>query len=227
MDRAYPRERFTQVLLTLCKQLDLRHQGVVDYHLDFAPLVFHGKVASRIRSVRAFGSWARGAQACGNLDLAIEMDNAWAVGPGRGSRELAEQPIDGVQVARAMLGRRPSVRYVSLQSALVGPQAIDPSEMKLIWQAHRPDQPRFDWRRAIAAIPLDPGARRFSSSIICLPSRQEMGSASTTAAAAATSTARAGASVGASVGAGAPRNGGYSRGRAADASRRGQPRRSA
>lgn len=175
MDRAYPRQRFTQVLIALCKQLDLRHQGVIDYHLDFAPIVVHGKVASSILSVRAYGSWARGAAACGNLDLAIEMDNEWVGGPWQGSRELVDQPIDGVPVARAMLGRRPSVRYVSLQSALDGPQAIDPAEMKRIWQAPVAGQLRVDWRAAIAAIPLDPAARRFSSSIISLPARQDYG----------------------------------------------------
>ena len=181
MDRAYPRQRFTGTLLAICRQLEERHRGIVEYHLDFAPIAVHGKVATTIRSVRAYGSWARGAAACGNLDLAIEMDNEWVVGPWWGSRDLAEQPIDGVLVARAMLGRRPGVRYVSLDSALAGPQAIDPAEMKLVWRAPVEGRPPFHWRRAIASIRLDPTARRFPSSLICLPSCHELRGAETRA----------------------------------------------
>ena len=168
MERPYSRQRFTQLLTLVCQSLDERHRGMVDYHLDYAPTAVHGKVSSTIRSVQVFGSWARGALICGNLDLAVELDHHWVDGPWWGNRQLADHPIDGVQVARALMGRHPGVRYLPLQAALDGPQAIDPDELRPIWRAPAAGQQALDWRKAILAVPLDPHAHRFSRSIVSL-----------------------------------------------------------
>lgn len=174
MERPYSRQRFTQLLTLICQSLDERHQGMVDYHLDYASTTVHGKVSSTIRSVRVFGSWARGALICGNLDLAVELDHHWVDGPWWGNRQLAEHPIDGVQVARALMGRHPGVRYLPLQAALEGPQAIDPAELRSIWRAPTRGEPALDWRRAIATVRLDPHAQRFSRSIVSLSGHPDL-----------------------------------------------------
>ena len=168
MDRPFSRQRFTQVLTLVCQTLDECHQGMADYHLDYESTTIHGKVSSKVHSVQAFGSWARGALVCGNLDLAVELDHQWVDGPWLGNRQLADHLIDGVQIARSLMGRHPSVRYLPLQAALEGPQAIDPAELKPIWRAPVPGEAPVDWRRAIRSIALDPNAQRFSRSIVSL-----------------------------------------------------------
>lgn len=174
MERPYSRQRFTQLLTLVCQSLDERHQGMVDYHLDYGSTTIHGKVSSTIRSVQVFGSWARGALICGNLDLAVELDHHWVDGPWWGNRQLSDHLIDGVQVARALMGRHPGVRYLPLQAALEGPQAIDPDELRPIWRAPIGGEPALDWRGAIRGVRLDPHAHRFSRSIVSLSSSPEV-----------------------------------------------------
>lgn len=178
MERPFSRQRFSQVLTLVCQTLDERHQGLVDYHLDYGSTTIHGKVSSTVRSVQAFGSWARGALVCGNLDLAVELDHQWVDGPWLGNRQLAGHLVDGVQIARSLMGRHPSVRYLPLQAAIEGPQAIDPAELKPIWRAPVAGATRIDWRTAIRSIPLDPNAQRFSRSIVSLSGGHDLVSVS-------------------------------------------------
>jgi hypothetical protein len=69
----FPRDRFTRSLLAICEKLDACHDRTFDYkspNSDPWYLRIEGRVHAKVLSLWAFGSWARGAAECGDLDLA-------------------------------------------------------------------------------------------------------------------------------------------------------------
>ena len=109
-------------------------------------------------SVR-YGSWARGASECGDLDLAAQFDYAWAEPALRGGKhpvEVSSFLPDFDAIRKAMLGSRPHVHVLDLKWVLEhgksGEFAVDPESLVLIWRHELDGQPAHDWRAAIEAI---------------------------------------------------------------------------
>jgi hypothetical protein len=107
----------------------------------------------------AFGSWARGASECGDLDLAAQGDYAWAGPALRGGKLPVEVDTflpDFDAIRKAMLGSRPHVHVLDLKWILEQGKlrdfAVDPKSLVLIWRPELDGQPAHDWRAAIAAI---------------------------------------------------------------------------
>jgi len=89
----FPRERFTRSLLAMCEQLDACHARAFDYKSPSSDpwyLQLEGRVHAKVLGLWAFGSWARGAAECGDLDLAAQFDYVWAEPALRGGKHPVE-----------------------------------------------------------------------------------------------------------------------------------------
>ena len=73
----FPRERFTRSLLAICEKLDACHDRTFDYQSPRSDpwyLRVEGRVHAKVLGLWAFGSWARGASECGDLDLTAQFE---------------------------------------------------------------------------------------------------------------------------------------------------------
>lgn len=136
------RASFTATLGAICRRLDAKPSAAFGWK---HPLV-HVNCSSEIdiTSLWAVGSYARGAPACGDLDLVAEY--VLRAGP----------PPTGSVVLKAMFG---SPRDVSLYvgTPAVNTSSIDFPEAIPIWCGHG-----YDWQGAIAGIVLDASAGHYA-----------------------------------------------------------------
>lgn len=175
----FPRERFTRSLLAICEKLDACHDRTFDYkspRSDPWYLQVEGRVRAKVLGLWAFGSWARGASECGDLDLAAQFEYTWTQPALRGGT----QPVDVDTflpefdaVRRVMLGSRPHVHVLDMRHVLdrakSGDFAVDSDALVLIWRPHLDSQPSHDWRAAIDDIRAQPQASRAPRLIDALP----------------------------------------------------------
>lgn len=179
----FPRERFTRSLLAMCEQLDACHDRTFDYkspNSDPWYMQIEGRVHAKVLGLWAFGSWARGASECGDLDLAAQLDYAWAGPALRGGKHPVEGDSflpDFDAIRKAMLGSRPHVHVLDLKRILERGSsdnfAVDPESLALIWRPELEGQPAHDWRTAIESIKPQPRATRTPRLTDALPLRIE------------------------------------------------------
>ncbi|NMX39392.1 hypothetical protein HBO34_16075 [Pseudomonas veronii] len=152
LEKRYPRESFTKKLEQICQRLDeASTRGIA--HNDF----FNKAVTSRVEisSLWAVGSYARGAMACGDLDLVIEY-------------RLVEGPHPAPRkITKTFFGTLPYVSYYfgkpeSSTSGVVFTDAIP------IWT-----EPSCDWRAAIDSIKPVHSAGRAARETDSIPLRPE------------------------------------------------------
>jgi len=77
----------------MCEQLDACHARAFDYKSPSSDpwyLQLEGRVHAKVLGLWAFGSWARGAAECGDLDLAAQFDYVWAEPALRGGKHPVE-----------------------------------------------------------------------------------------------------------------------------------------
>jgi hypothetical protein len=166
----FPRDRFTRSLLAMCEQLDACHDRTFDYKSPRSEpwyLQIEGRVYAKVLGLWAFGSWARGASECGDLDLAAQLEYAWAGPALRGGKHPIEVDTflpDFDAIRKVMLGSRPHVHVLDLKWILEhgksGDFAVDPESLVLVWRPELNGQPAHDWRAAIDAIKPQPQANR-------------------------------------------------------------------
>lgn len=145
-----PREKFAKRLHAMCRRLDECSRRTLSY----TELIFAARKESefQVRGLWVFGSFARGAAMCGDLDLVMDVE-----GP---------TLISGATLSRAFLGSPPGVRVFrgnpqSNDSGVRIPGAVQ------VWGAG------LNWRAAIDAITEDPAAGRFSRPADLIPLRAE------------------------------------------------------
>lgn len=145
-----PRETFAKRLHAMGERLDKWSKRTLSYK----EMLFGARKESefQVRGLWVFGSFARGAATCGDLDLVMDVD-----GP---------TLVSSATLSRAFLGSPPNVRVFrgspqSNDSGVTLPGAVQ------VWGAG------MNWRAAIDAIAEDPAAGRFSRPADLLPLRAE------------------------------------------------------
>jgi hypothetical protein len=68
-----PRDKFTQKLTRICEKLDMCSHGLVPWKNDYFGKT--GAVETVIEELWVFGSYARGATKCGDLDIIVKINN--------------------------------------------------------------------------------------------------------------------------------------------------------
>jgi hypothetical protein len=146
----------------MCGQLDACHVRTFDYKSSSSDpwyLQVEGRVHAKVLGLWAFGSWARGASECGDLDLAARFDYAWAEPALRGGTHPIEVDSflpDFDAIRRAMLGSRPHVHVLDLKRVLEHGKsadfAVDPESLVLIWRPELDGQLAHDWRASIEGV---------------------------------------------------------------------------
>jgi len=170
--RRFPRGRFTKSLARICERLDACSDLTFDYLTPSreSPLTrVRGPVPVQVNELLAFGSWARGAKQCGDLDLVVVVEVGWAALPdfvlpretcASGSM-VGYLPTFG-EVRRRVIGSFPYVHPISLEhSARLAEEGLDMNVRALIpiWKSAR--AAFFDWRAALAGVSVCPAAGRF------------------------------------------------------------------
>lgn len=129
-----PREDWTRRLMKMCERLDRKSSAVV-LGKDFDGR--HPLEAS-VHNVWVFGSYARGASACADLDLFVDV----------GAADVCANEIN-----HTFLGKMRNVRIYKgkPQDKTIGLNVVD---ARLVWS------PGLDWKAAVEAIREDPEATR-------------------------------------------------------------------
>lgn len=166
-DNRPSRERFTRTIEKICIRLDARNECEYDFKIPATSTfryVTSGRVRAKLVELQAFGSWARGASHCADLDLFARIERRW-LGPLTLTDEQSGQVIQReeehippfTKSCNALIGRWPEVNVLDLAAALsqsVDDLQIDMSSTVPIWA------PGSDWRAAIASIKIDANAGR-------------------------------------------------------------------
>jgi hypothetical protein len=173
----FPRERFTRTLSRLLTRLD--SQGIVEFDvLDSSrsslPTVA-GNARGRVLRVWIFGSYARGALTCGDLDLIAEIATEWVGVPTLGGRPAPQmRGPEFRQARRSLLGSLPHVEIFErawVESVEKGHASEGLSATVSMTNAIQIYGDGIDWRAAIAAIvPVD-DAGHHPRAHDCLPLR--------------------------------------------------------
>lgn len=152
LEKRYPHEWFTKKLEHICQRLDGAPIRTIA-HKDF----FNKAVTSRVEisSLWAVGSYARGAMACGDLDLVIEY--RLIEGPHPAPRKITKTFFGGIPYVSYYFGKPDSST-----SGVIFLNAIP------IWT-----EPGCDWRAVIDSIKPDPGAGRAVRETDSIPLRPE------------------------------------------------------
>jgi len=188
--KRYPRERFTLSLASLCERLDKKHRLEFDYRSPRGSfLSIYGRVRVDVRVLWVFGSWARGALECGDLDVAVDLHDEWAGGHGWCAGGRAVQALPGFEIARRAVLRAPPLIHILNAGDIrkygpTGDFAVHPDTMMPIWLAPDlsskektkfgvADFPHLHWSERIAAIKGDPSFRRAPRTCDALPLQVE------------------------------------------------------
>jgi hypothetical protein len=177
----YPREACTAALSAVLKRVDANPERLVKYdkHLDRdRPWASHvmGTLCARAKRIWVFGSYARGAVECGDVDMIVDVDISWVDNfHWRQGKNEPREKREGNQHMESYLGavaaslfgpmRTPIHRGgVQLYSTFFDqgnhefsfdPGALLRDEAKLVWE------PGLDWRAALDSIKPNPNARPF------------------------------------------------------------------
>lgn len=143
-----PRDVFTKKLVKICELLDAKHKDTIVARLvSSLPPKAH---AVEIRAVWVFGSYARGAATCGDLDLLVD----------------AHPYVPVAAINKAFLGSLPDVRPM-LGSIENHGTTIDFSHAVKVWE------PGMNWREALSSMLPSATGDRFARPTDGLPFRFE------------------------------------------------------
>ena len=159
MQERIPRAVLTRRLERLLARVDATPERVVERKKS---LVFgidvRGPVRVRVDAIWVFGSYARGALECGDVDLIIKSHMEWA-GPVTldGRPYLGSRLLPGIgKVICPVIGPLRKITFVDHHNYMSGGTFLDGDQVArdvlLLWK------PGFDWRAALHGIPLDPTA---------------------------------------------------------------------
>lgn len=188
--KRYPRERFSRSLASICRRLDAAWRVEFDYvspRGSLAPV--YGRLRSTARVLWAFGSWARGASHCQDLDLAIDIRSEWTEGHGWLAPDHPINALPSFDPTRKALFSSPPLVHV-LDAAHIrtyGPSgkfAVHPDTLVPIWIAPNvSDDERLalgvrcsaadPWEQRLSAVALDPNYQRAPRLLDAFPLRIE------------------------------------------------------
>lgn len=145
-----PREFFTKALARICEGLDKKSSAVIAW--DYPFLQRSGETLTTVKNLWAFGSYGRGAPACGDLDIVVEVDTVH---------------VTASNIWRPLLGGLNDVRtYLGVPDD--NTSGVELTDAKLIWSG-----PGCDWKAAIENIKEDPSTQRFHRATDAIPFRLE------------------------------------------------------
>lgn len=157
MERRRPREYFTRVVSRICERLDSRSASEITWKDRFFKEVHFATVS--VHTLWVVGSYARGALACGDLDLVLQVS-------AQSEQRRAGMPPTSA-ISRTFLNSPADVRvYVGTPTENSSKIGFD--DPRLIWSAEQ-----SDWRSALASIRPDPSATRFARPADSIPFRRE------------------------------------------------------
>lgn len=145
-----PRETFSRKLKVMCKKLDEKSKSVFEHRY------YEDRVATshvEVKNLWVFGSYARGAPDCGDLDLIIE----YHVSDGRTPSTRA--------TTREFVGKPVRVSFYS-GTPKRNESGVSLDDAVLIWSADADI-----WKEAIESIQVVEGATRFSRKTDIIPLR--------------------------------------------------------
>lgn len=146
------RDSFTRSLKRIAKKIDTNNRFEIEFYDD----LFRKKRKSvvRVTNLWAFGSWARGALTCGDLDLIAEV-----------SAEKGHLPFSS-NIRRVIVKRASDVRlYIGRPEQNESGAPID--DAVLIWSTSN-----RDWAKNMQAVKADPSAKRFTRKLDIIPLRK-------------------------------------------------------
>lgn len=157
MERRYPREHFTRVLIKICEGLDKQFTSLIPWKDRYSDR--KGVLEVTIISIWVAGSYARGAADCGDLDLvinAIAFENGHEVSL-HSRRKIAKQFFKSPADVRFYWGMpEKNTSGVAFEEAI------------MIW-----NQDKINWQVAIDNISLNPNAGRYFRITDQIPFRTE------------------------------------------------------
>ena len=147
------RTSFTRSLKTIAERIDKTSEFEVDWHNEF--IRRKEKTKFCVKALWAFGSWARGALFCGDLDLIVDV-------------EVKEGFLPMTSTLRRVLikGARDVRLYVGKPDENTSGAPVE--DAVLIWSVSDKK-----WKKNIAEIKPNPFAERFARKIDALPLRSE------------------------------------------------------
>jgi predicted nucleotidyltransferase len=147
------RTSFTRSLQRIAERIDKTSEFEVEWHNEF--IRRKEKTKFCVKALWAFGSWAKGASFCGDLDLIVDV-------------EVTEGFLPMTSTIRRVLtkGARDVRLYVGKPEK--NDSGVTVEEAVLIWS----DSDR-NWKKNIADVKPDPTAERFVRKVDDLPLRSE------------------------------------------------------
>ena len=156
-----PRAVLTRRLERLLARVDATPERVVERNKS---LVFgidvRGPVRVRVDAIWVFGSYARGALECGDVDRIIQSHMEWA-GPVTldGRTYLGSSLLLSIgKVVSLVIGLLRNITFVDHHNYMRGGTVLDGEQVDrdvlLLWM------PGLDWRSALHGIAIDPAAGR-------------------------------------------------------------------
>jgi hypothetical protein len=145
----------------MLERVDTTPEAVVERKTSLQRyLDVRGRVRVRIERVWVFGSYARGALMCGDVDLVIQAHLSWD-----GPHTLQGKPHEGDahlpqlrKVVNPLLGPRRGINFVDYKELMGRATVLDEVQVMresiLLWQ------PGMDWRAAVKSIQANPAAGR-------------------------------------------------------------------
>ncbi|MFK3818590.1 hypothetical protein ACI2KG_18620 [Pseudomonas sp. NPDC089407] len=152
-EKRYARERFTKQLIRICEALDKVSTREFEYMLFDEPRVCR----MTVNQLWVFGSYARGALTCGDLDVVVKYTKA-----------LGGKPMPKVYT-RAFFGLCPGVRFYD-GDPQENSSGAELSGAVLIWAG---SDDANAWRARIDSIVPDADAGRAPRDTDCIPLRSE------------------------------------------------------
>jgi predicted nucleotidyltransferase len=161
MTERIPREKLTARLERLITRVEATPERIVERKTSLHPsLDVRGPVRVRIESIWTFGSYARGAQLCGDIDLIIKARMSWA-GPHtlNGITREGNSLLPSLcKVISPLIGPLHRITWIDYDDLMQKMKVLD--EVKIMEEAILLWQPRMNWRGAIEAIKVNPKAGR-------------------------------------------------------------------
>lgn len=156
-----PRAVLTRRLERLLARVDATPERVVVRPRSLLRCIdVRGPVRVRVDAIWVFGSFARGALACGDVDLIIQSHMEWASPVTLDGRPyLGSRLLPGIgQVISPAIGPLRKITYVDHDNYFSGGTVLDGDQVArdalLLWK------PGVDWRAALHGIALDATAGR-------------------------------------------------------------------
>lgn len=161
MPERIPRAVLTRRLERLLARVDVTPERVVERNNSLLfGIDVRGPVLVRVDAIWVFGSYARGALECGDVDLIMQSRMEWA-GPVTldGRPYLGSSLLPGIgKVISPVIGPLRKITFVDHRDYMSGSTMLDGEQVArdalLLWK------PGLDWRSALHGIPLDPTAGR-------------------------------------------------------------------